>query len=303
MKRCPHCSNNYNDELSYCVVDNTPLISDPPTAKELQADTLNLPAQLAAPQARQKETISSQDCPDKWLHDIAQEDAGNVQKVVSVEGCEIQHELSQQVPHIDFKFTVFNGSVYSISIDGSLEGYILFRKKRLMGSMAIESSFKGMGRGYKGDVVLRLQVSREEADWITGENNPDADYFRFDQLKVKVGGGEYHPKVEWRRLSLPDSVPMPRQPEDDSRKIEYFSHLTSREKEILRNYIEGKTRTQRLRYDEGAVVGLIQADVLYYDSNRAATIWNPGEYYTDINMKLWAWKYLNENLELIQEIT
>jgi predicted nucleotide-binding protein len=90
---------------------------------------------------------------------------------------------------------------------------------------------------------------------------------------------------------------------DESEKVEYFNHLTSREKEILRFYIERKTRSTRLRYDEGAVVSLIQADVLYYASNRAATIWNPGEYYTDINMNLWAWKYLNEHPELIQEAT
>lgn len=87
--------------------------------------------------------------------------------------------------------------------------------------------------------------------------------------------------------------------EEESIKAEYFNHLTGREKEVLRSYIDAKTRTQRLRYDEGAVVELINADVLYYASNRAVSIWTPGDYYTEVNMNLWAWKYLNQHPELI----
>jgi predicted nucleotide-binding protein len=89
--------------------------------------------------------------------------------------------------------------------------------------------------------------------------------------------------------------------QDESKKTEYFNHLTGREKEILRSYIANKTRSLQLRFDEGTVIELINADVLYYASNRAITIWTPNEYYTDVNMNLWAWKYLNQHPELIAD--
>lgn len=39
--------------------------------------------------------------------------------------------------------------------------------------------------------------------------------------------------------------------------------------------------------------------MLYYASERAVSYWNPHEFYTEVNMNLWAWKYLREHLELI----
>jgi len=80
-----------------------------------------------------------------------------------------------------------------------------------------------------------------------------------------------------------------------------FINLTPAEKTVLRAYIENGTRTQHLQYDDGVVVGLIRDGILYYASNRAVGYWDPRKLYTDINMELWAWQFLNDHPEFLAE--
>lgn len=71
-------------------------------------------------------------------------------------------------------------------------------------------------------------------------------------------------------------------------------HLSEPEKEILRGYIEGQTRTQYLSMHDGVVGGLQTERVLF----RAAVLsrgWDSFAY----NIQPWAWDYLNENPKLL----
>lgn len=80
-----------------------------------------------------------------------------------------------------------------------------------------------------------------------------------------------------------------------------FVRLSPAEKKVLRFYIKNGTRTQNLQYDDGVVVGLIREGILYYASNRAVGFWDPRYLYTDVNIELWAWEYLNEHPEILGE--
>ena len=90
---------------------------------------------------------------------------------------------------------------------------------------------------------------------------------------------------------------------NERRRFEYFKHLSPSERKLLRSYVESRTKTRNLPYDEGTVTGLIRVGILYYASSRATNnIWNPvGEYCTDINMEQWAWQYLIEHPEITSD--
>lgn len=88
------------------------------------------------------------------------------------------------------------------------------------------------------------------------------------------------------------------------RRFEYLKHLSPSEKKLLRSYIDNRTKTRNLPYDEGTVTGLIREGILYYASNRATNnLWNRvGEYCTDINMEQWAWQYIMQHPEVTLDV-
>lgn len=141
----------------------------------------------------------------KRLQDIAQRDLANLSNAVFVYHCEIQPKLSEQVPHIDFRFGLFNGSVYDVSVPDSISGYIKFRKARLMGTIVIarNDGASNVGHASGGHFFVRLQLSREEADLIRDANDQSSDYFGFDQLQIQVMASN----VEPQRLMLPHEFP------------------------------------------------------------------------------------------------
>ena len=74
-------------------------------------------------------------------------------------------------------------------------------------------------------------------------------------------------------------------------------HLTADEKEILRQYVHGQTRTAYLSVQDGTVTGLTHEDIIY----RSAQLSVPrvGVAAFAHNIQPWAWEYLNEHPELL----
>lgn len=71
-------------------------------------------------------------------------------------------------------------------------------------------------------------------------------------------------------------------------------HLSVSEKEILRGYIEGQTRTQYLSMHDG-VVGGLQTERVLFRASVLSRSWDSFAY----NIQPWAWDYLNENPKLL----
>lgn len=70
--------------------------------------------------------------------------------------------------------------------------------------------------------------------------------------------------------------------------------LTVEEKQILRAYIEGQTRSLHLNVTSGVVNGLEQETIIYRSSNLGHLM--SGFAY---NIQPWAWDYLNEHRDLL----
>lgn len=197
MKRCPQCGNKYNDELSICIVDRAPLISDPPTPQEQQATTFNL---------SELPTISNiQVCPNERLHDIAEYGIKRLQKFVLVESCTVESsELTEG--YIDFIFSILNLSLYSVSIPvltGTIiEGSILFKGKMLSGgAKLVENSARNISPTGQGSFKIRQWVNQKEANDISETLKKSGNLFDFSNTVVNIRNDDF-PEAQAVRLDL-----------------------------------------------------------------------------------------------------
>ena len=76
-----------------------------------------------------------------------------------------------------------------------------------------------------------------------------------------------------------------------------LNRLTIEEKNILRGYIEGQTRSVDLEINSGVVKGLVAEGIIF----RASSLSNPyaGLFAFAHNIQPWAWDYLNEHRDLL----
>lgn len=72
--------------------------------------------------------------------------------------------------------------------------------------------------------------------------------------------------------------------------------LTLEEKQILRIYISGNTRTQDLLIQDGVANGLVSAKIIYRSANVGSMMGGFA-----FNIQPWAWVYLKENPHLLEE--
>lgn len=174
-------------------------------SKELQDRTAELEGEktsLESEKASLEGFIKTQ-C--EWLRTIADDDAIDVGKRVFVTPGEVRYYLTGDLPQIDFDFTVFNGSVYSLSVDPTPEGEITCGKKPLIEAKRV-TGFKNLGHGYEGTVTLELRLSPTEAAFILKKRQVGEDVFYFGRLTIKVNGGDYYPNLTAKPLKLPERV-------------------------------------------------------------------------------------------------
>ncbi len=149
-------------------------------------------------------------CSDQWLHNVAEQDRLDLSNAVRVRVCDPQCKLDELPQYIDFRFLVFNGSVHTISVKDSIGGQIGFRQQVLMGGMRILSQQNkaiNLIHGREASFIVRVQLSKEEAELIRNSQDPISDKFHFGQLKTDVHV-ESHPEVQSQALILPDGVPL-----------------------------------------------------------------------------------------------
>jgi hypothetical protein len=74
--------------------------------------------------------------------------------------------------------------------------------------------------------------------------------------------------------------------------------LTANEKNILRRYIEGETRSLYLDIGSPLVQGLADEDIIYRSTTISSPMHGFGAF--GFNIQPWAWEYLNEHRELLK---
>jgi predicted transcriptional regulator len=80
-------------------------------------------------------------------------------------------------------------------------------------------------------------------------------------------------------------------------RLKYLYQLTSEEKKLLKSFIDGNTKTRQLSIMSGVVKGLEYAGVIYRSTEMGCASGAAFDY----NMQPWAWHYLNDNREILND--
>lgn len=144
-------------------------------------------------------------CPDKSIHEYAERDARNIDEAVRLVGRQFGLGMARlPTPYVQFKFTVFNGSAYVVSIDRDIKGFILFQGKRLQGDLVTVpgSHLENLQHAATGAFEIRQFLEREQADAILETENAQ-DSFNFEHLYVTIKGGKSVEPKPLRMTGLP----------------------------------------------------------------------------------------------------
>src|SRR5215213_568133 len=124
---------------------------------------------------------------DNWLSNVAKFDKENFSKVVQVRHATWNpHYMSEEIPYTEFTFTVFNASVYELSVLETVGGYIQFASNRLGGHLRLaESSARKLRHGETARIRVIQWLSAEEVAAISIA--PEVDMrFAFSVKKLFV---------------------------------------------------------------------------------------------------------------------
>jgi hypothetical protein len=149
-----------------------------------------------------EETVSP--CPAEWVHHIANEDRSNISKRVCVHKCEPRYDgLSNDMPYIDFLIRIFNGSIYALSIENPLEGYIMFDEQPLVGEVKIHgSSVNYFLHGDEVEFTVRQALNERAAASIRDKDRT----FNFSYLAVWMKATDSDRHVIPGRLRLMSKI-------------------------------------------------------------------------------------------------
>lgn len=144
---------------------------------------------------------------DRWLPDFAEADRQNLGKCVRVERCQVNlRGLTSDPRYMDFSLTVFNGSVFKISVEDVVKGSIVFRNQPLTGSRDIIHNVKNIGRAEVGRFTLRQMLDDRHAELISEALEDKEDWLIFDHLTITISGGRDQPEIKPQRLNLMKAV-------------------------------------------------------------------------------------------------
>lgn len=163
---------------------------------------------LKGESAKPATTVSSiaaekEPCPDKWLHQIADNDKRFIEQYVKIEKCEIVgHDFLHKAPYVDFKITILNASVYVIYIEGPVKGDIRFDSQLLSKDMkVIENPARYIEHGKANYFIVRQWLSKEEVDCILSAAE-DYDEFRFTGMEIMIKCRFPETDMEPKRLDV-----------------------------------------------------------------------------------------------------
>ncbi|MDT5156477.1 MAG: hypothetical protein QOH51_834 [Acidobacteriota bacterium] len=128
------------------------------------------------------------ECSDRWLHELADNDRRFIDNFVTLLTCEIgRHDLVHEL-YVEFKFTILNASVYAVEINDDVKGDVYLNTRLLSKDLKMaKDSIRYFRHGESGSFMIRQWLSSEEVkDFLGGSNK--AGQFRLTGLEVVIKG-------------------------------------------------------------------------------------------------------------------
>jgi hypothetical protein len=137
------------------------------------------------------------------LHEIANEDRSSIDHVVTITVIDPQpNKLTQGVAYIEFIFYIFNSSVFDISIDDAIDGYISFREgnheDRLREYMELKDNrAEAVPSRGQGHFTIYQRLTETEAKHFA---KTDDVWFSFNNLIITIKGANESDGIAEKRL-------------------------------------------------------------------------------------------------------
>lgn len=136
-----------------------------------------------------------------WLHEIARVEKSALSKSVHVLDCEMFHKgYDDPTPEVKFRFLVFNASVFPVTVDDVMKGFIRFGGKPLKGEKMLVNRVRDLGHGASAEFEVWHEMSRERAKEIASSGS--TSYFDFVGFEITVKAGSGFDDVLPQRLPI-----------------------------------------------------------------------------------------------------
>lgn len=147
----------------------------------------------------------------KPLLNIEKLDRQDLSKFLCIEHANyLIDELRNSPYHIDFSFSIFNGSIFTISAN-RIEGHIKFFGKEMECSPVLEISLYNIQRGHRGNINIRQFLNQKEVKKMwTLKSTEQSEYFNFEDIKLWVSADDDVIKDKKYPLQLLRKVLYPR---------------------------------------------------------------------------------------------
>ena len=142
-------------------------------------------------------------CGESHLHQIANEDRLSIDHLVTITVIDPQpNKLTQGVAYIEFIFYIFNSSVFDISIDDEIDGYISFREgnheDRLHEYKELKDNHaKAVPSRGQGHFTIYQRLTETEAKHFA---KTDDVWFSFNNLVITIKGANDSDGIVDKRL-------------------------------------------------------------------------------------------------------
>ncbi len=140
---------------------------------------------------------------------LAQFDKTKIWWAIRVDSCRMETYLDAIPARVHFRFPVFNGSVYPVSIN-RVKGFIQYGDRRLTGNIDLSTKWKveNLTPRYVDDVEIIQSLSKEEKEILQQDWSKQSfkTYFTFEQLRLIVSDAEGADRIIPKPLTLISGV-------------------------------------------------------------------------------------------------
>jgi len=142
-----------------------------------------------------------------WLHDMADIQAQDIVSYVVVEQVRFcYHDLTAPIPFIIFGVDIHNKSVFDVTIENTIEGYIELAGERLLGDKELIHNPKISPSG-KESLTIKQRLSSVEIGLVSRcENDELGAFYYFDKVVIRVAARTEFPQFERASLKLPQYI-------------------------------------------------------------------------------------------------
>jgi hypothetical protein len=142
--------------------------------------------------------------PNTWLTDAAENDRRELQNAVNVLECNLHETLTPEDSHVTFDFLIRNGSLYAITVDPNIKGFITLNTRKLVGEISTSKLPHNLPRIHLDRFQIRQDLTPKDVEEL---NTLDSamqlqGYYDFANLHITIQGDSPAGKAVPTRLQF-----------------------------------------------------------------------------------------------------